>query len=160
MAWLKVPAECEHRRPGESAFGLPCVSIAKSARANTPPPAGDRPELLDAVGADADIPVVEVGGGVTVAGDQADLVADPEPVGGGRNGKAAVLVGGAFDPALVESGRLGRRSGPSERTRNPARRIDQCAFEQPLPPLRARPLVRARCEGPVAGRSPTGALYR
>ena len=32
--------------------------------------------------------------------------------------------------------------------------------EQPLPPLRARPLVRARCEGPVAGRSPTGALYR
>src|ERR1700730_5450071 len=63
-------------------------------------------------------------------------------------------------PALVESGRLGGRSGPSGRTRNPARRIDQCAFEQPLPPLRARPLVRARGEGAVAGRSPTGTLYR
>src|ERR1700720_853899 len=41
------------------------------------------------------------------------------------------------------------RSGSAQRT-----------SEQPLPPLRARPLVRARCEGPVAGRSPTGTLYR
>src|ERR1700719_622636 len=65
-----------------------------------------------------------------------------------------------FDPALVESGRFGRRSGPSERTRNPTRRIDQRAFEQSLPSLRAGPLVRARCEGAVAGRSPTGTLYR
>ena len=31
---------------------------------------------------------------------------------------------------------------------------DQRAPEQPLPPLRARPLVRARCEGSVAGRKP------
>src|SRR3984893_8395478 len=61
---------------------------------------------------------------------------------------------------MVESGRLGRRSGPSERTRTPARRIDQCAFEQSLPSLRAGPLVRAGCEGAVAGRSPTGTLYR
>lgn len=65
-----------------------------------------------------------------------------------------------LDPALVESGCLGRRSGVSERTRNATRRIDQCAFEQPLPSLRSRPLVRTRGEGPVAGRSPTGALYR
>src|ERR1700737_4285835 len=42
----------------------------------------DRPELLDAVASDADIPVVEVDGRVAVAGDQADLVADVEPVGG------------------------------------------------------------------------------
>src|SRR5580704_691336 len=38
--------------------------------------------------------------------------------------------------------------------------VDQRTSEQPLPPLRTRPLVRARCEGPVAGRSPTGTLYR
>ena len=31
-----------------------------------------------------------------VAGDQPDLVAEPEPVGGGRDGEAAVLVRGAF----------------------------------------------------------------
>src|SRR5215472_14772477 len=37
---------------------------------------------------------------------------------------------------------------------------DQCALEQSLPSLRAGPLVRARCEGAVAGRSPTGTLYR
>jgi hypothetical protein len=40
---------------------------------------GDRAELLDAVVADADIPVVEVDGRVAMAGDQADLVAEPEP---------------------------------------------------------------------------------
>src|SRR6266446_4896642 len=55
---------------------------------------GDRPELLDAVAADADIPVVEVDGRVAMAGDQADLVAEPEPVGVGRDGEPAVLVGG------------------------------------------------------------------
>jgi hypothetical protein len=33
-------------------------------------------ELLDAVAADADIPVVEVDGRVAVAGDEADLVAE------------------------------------------------------------------------------------
>src|ERR1700731_323491 len=38
--------------------------------------------------------------------------------------------------------------------------VDQRAFEQSLPSLRAGPLVRARCEGAVAGRSPTGTLYR
>ena len=45
-------------------------------------PGRDRPELLDAVAADADIPVVEVDGRVAVAGDEADLVAEPEAVGG------------------------------------------------------------------------------
>ena len=43
---------------------------------------GDRPELLDAVAADADVPVVEVDGGVAMAGDEAGLVADLETVGG------------------------------------------------------------------------------
>src|SRR5690242_8701254 len=45
---------------------------------------GDRPDLLDAVAADTDTPVVEVDGRVAVAGDQPDVVAEPEPVGGGR----------------------------------------------------------------------------
>jgi transposase len=65
-----------------------------------------------------------------------------------------------FDPALAESGRVGRWKGASERRRDTARRIDQRAVEQPLSPLCARPLVRARGEEPVAGRSPTGALRR
>jgi len=57
---------------------------------------GDRPELLDAVAADADIPVVEVDGRVAMAGDQADLVAEPEAVGGARDREPPVLVAGAF----------------------------------------------------------------
>jgi hypothetical protein len=56
----------------------------------------DRPELLDAAAADADIPVVEVDGRVAMAGDQPDLVAEPEPIGGGRDREPAVLVGGAL----------------------------------------------------------------
>src|SRR6266446_365982 len=55
-------------------------------------PRGDWPELLHAVVADADVPVVEVDGRVAVAGDQADLVADHEAVGGGGDGEPAVLV--------------------------------------------------------------------
>jgi hypothetical protein len=46
---------------------------------------GDRPELLDAVVADADIPVVEVDGRIAVARDEPDLVAERKPVGGGRD---------------------------------------------------------------------------
>jgi hypothetical protein len=46
--------------------------------------------------ADADIPVVEVDGRVAMAGDEADLVADLEAVGGARDAEAAVLVGGAL----------------------------------------------------------------
>jgi hypothetical protein len=57
---------------------------------------GDWPELLDAVAADADVPVVEVDGRVAMAGDEADLVADLEAVGGARDAEAAVLVGGAL----------------------------------------------------------------
>jgi hypothetical protein len=57
---------------------------------------GDRPELPDAVSADADITVVEVDRGVAVAGDEADLVAYLEPVGGAGDAEAAVLVGGAL----------------------------------------------------------------
>src|ERR1700730_1406961 len=61
-----------------------------------PAACGDRPELLDAVGADADIPVVEVDGRVAMAGDQADLVAEREPGGGGGDGEPSVLVRGAL----------------------------------------------------------------
>src|SRR5437870_10720713 len=57
---------------------------------------GDRPELLDTIGADADVPIVEVDCRVAMAGDQAELVADLEAVGGARDGEAAVLVGGAL----------------------------------------------------------------
>src|SRR5260370_16048303 len=57
-----------------------------SCRSINRPAGGDRPDLLDAVGADADIPVVEVDGRVAVAGDQPDLVAEREAVGGGRDG--------------------------------------------------------------------------
>ena len=57
---------------------------------------GDWPELLDAIAADADIPVVEIDGRVAVAGDEAHLVADVEPVRRARNTEPAVLVGGAL----------------------------------------------------------------
>src|SRR5271170_7009940 len=60
------------------------------------PPRGDRPELFDAVAADGDVPVVEVDGRVAMAGDEADLVADLQAVGGAGDAEAAVLVGGAF----------------------------------------------------------------
>ena len=55
-----------------------------------------RPELLDAVAADADVPVVEVDGGVAVAGDDAQLVADVDPIRRPRDAEPAVLVGGAL----------------------------------------------------------------
>ena len=59
-------------------------------------------DLLDAVAAHADIPVVGVDGRVAVAGDQPDLIAEPEPIGDGRDGEPAVLV----RRALVGRGRL------------------------------------------------------
>jgi hypothetical protein len=59
-------------------------------------PGSDWPELFDAVGADADISVVEVDGRVAMAGDEADLVADLEAVGRARNAEPSVLVGGAL----------------------------------------------------------------
>src|ERR1700730_17061519 len=60
------------------------------------PTGGDWPELLDAVAADADVPVVEVDGRVALAADEPDLVAESEAVGGARDAEAAVLVGGAL----------------------------------------------------------------
>src|SRR5207248_8551379 len=59
-------------------------------------PRRDWPELLDAVAADADIPVVKVDRRVAMAGDEADLVAEAEAVGGAGDAEAAVLVGGAL----------------------------------------------------------------
>ncbi len=67
---------------------------------------GDRPELFDAVGTDADIPVVEVDGRVAVAGDEADLVAEPEAVGGGRGGCARRRRARGSRRAGIESQRL------------------------------------------------------
>ena len=52
--------------------------------------------MLNAGAAHTDIPVVEVDGRVAIAGDQPDLVAEPEPVGGGRDGEPPVLVRGAL----------------------------------------------------------------
>ena len=52
--------------------------------------------MLDAVAADADIPIVEVDGRVAMAGHEADLVAEPEAIGGAGDAPAAVLVGGAL----------------------------------------------------------------
>src|SRR5262249_10060197 len=82
-------------QPAKSMLATEAASIHR-------PPCGDRPELLDAVGADADLPGVQVDGRVAVAGDEADLVAEREAVGGGRDREAAVLVGGA----LVGGGRF------------------------------------------------------
>ena len=77
----------------ESGLGqIPTKSFTSIHR----PPCGDRPDLLDAVATHADIPVVEIDGRVAVAGDQSDLVAEPEPIGGGRDGEPAVLVRGAL----------------------------------------------------------------
>jgi hypothetical protein len=77
------------------------------------PHRGDWPELFDAVGADADVPVVEVDSGVAMAWDEADLVAEPEAVGGARDAEAAVLVGGAFVGGggfVADEGRSRRRA--------------------------------------------------
>src|SRR5882724_10945364 len=79
-------------RPSNASWARALASATSTHGA----PGGDRPELLDAVGADADVPVVEVDGRVAVAGAQADLVAEPQPVGGRRDSEAAVLVGGAL----------------------------------------------------------------
>jgi hypothetical protein len=82
-------------------------------------PRGDRPELFDAVAADGDVPVVKVDGRVAVAGDQADLVAQSEAVGGTRDAEPAVLVGGApvGGDGLVADERRARGEGeaPSRR---------------------------------------------
>src|SRR6516164_2778778 len=89
-------------------YGQPRASIYR-------PPGGDRPDLLDAVAAHTDIPVVKVDGRVAVARDQPDLVAEPEPVGGGRDGEPAVLVGGALvgRGGLVADQRRARIEGQS-----------------------------------------------
>src|SRR6516162_4422589 len=80
------------------AFGRSLITIGFFGRGLSihRPPRRDRPELLDAAAADADIPVVEIDGRVAMAGDQADLVAEPKPVGGRRNREPAVLVGGSL----------------------------------------------------------------
>src|SRR5437868_15179148 len=76
------------------------------------PPRGDRPELFDAVGADGDVPIVEVDGRVAVAGDEADLVAEAEAVGGAGDAEAAVLVGGAL---VGGGGSSHTRGGPESK---------------------------------------------
>src|SRR5271166_2530684 len=104
---------------------------------------GNRPELLDAVAADADIPVVEVDGRVAVAGDQPDLVAEPEPVGGGGDGKPSMLVGGA----LVGRGGL---VADERRPRIEGERLEPGVDDRPVlgrPAHHRRPDEETRLEG-------------
>jgi len=85
-------------------------------------PRGNRPELFDAVAADADVPVIKVDGRVAMAGHQAELVADVKPVGGAGDGEAPVLVGSA----LVGGGGFVPDTGRAEskaRAFNPASTI-------------------------------------
>jgi hypothetical protein len=60
------------RRPA-SGITRECASVHRAA-------GGDRPDLLDAIAAYTDIPVVKVDGRVAMAGNQPDLVADVETV--------------------------------------------------------------------------------
>src|SRR6516164_3507051 len=76
-----------------------CIELRSVHR----PSCGNRPELFDAAGADGDVPVVEVDGGVAMAGDEADLVAEAEAVDG---------AGDASRPSPS-----GRRASPHEPTR-------------------------------------------
>src|ERR1700738_1777472 len=90
---LRTPAGAEGRGNEYQGERLPKkhsewdVAIASINRAA----GGDGPELLDAVAADADVPGVEVVGRVAMAGDEADLVAELETVGGARDAEAGVL---------------------------------------------------------------------
>src|SRR3546814_7157528 len=57
----------------------------------------DRPQRLDPIAADADIPIVEVDRGIAVPRDQPELVADPEAavIAAAAKSERAVLVGSA-----------------------------------------------------------------
>src|SRR3954452_22154256 len=73
-------------------------------------PRRNRPDALDPVAANADIPVVKVDGRVAMTGHEAHLVAELQAVSRATDRQPAVLVGGA----LVGRGRLvphGRRPG-------------------------------------------------
>ena len=54
--------------------------VARSTDSINSAAGGNRPDLLDAVAADADTPVAEADGRGAMAEDQADLVAESEPV--------------------------------------------------------------------------------
>src|ERR1700674_2565816 len=103
-----IPAECRRRTFAASTSRTSLKRRPASVRrgevaiVNKRRRGGDRPELLDPVAADSDIPVVEVDGQVAVARHEADLVADAQPVGGARDPEPAVLVGGA----LISAGGL------------------------------------------------------
>ena len=96
------------------------VAIASINRAA----GGDRPELLDAVATDGDVPVVEVDGRVAMAGDEADLVADLETVGGARDAEPSVLVGGALGGG---GGFVADERGTRVEGERPEAGIDDCA---------------------------------
>jgi hypothetical protein len=80
----------------EKSPSLACLGTTRRRTLVNRAPRGNRPELFDAVATDGDVPVVEVDGRVAMAGDEADLVADLEAVGGAGDAEAAVLVGGAL----------------------------------------------------------------
>ena len=94
---------------------------------------GDRPELLDAVAADADIPIVEVNGGIATAGDEADLVAEPEAVRGARDADSSVLVRGALVCRLESLGHeWSQWSGTSKPQAGACHLESPCAFQSSL----------------------------
>jgi hypothetical protein len=86
---------------------------------------------------------------MAVAGDEADLVAEPEAVGGGRDGEPAVLVGGALVSrgGLVADERRARIEG--ERLETGARRysVDHPYRSLGLPVRRSRHRSPARPPG-------------
>src|SRR5579875_3905625 len=89
-----LPAAPISKEGGRGSGGAACggaVSRLVSAAAG-----GNRPQRLDAIAADADIPVVKIDGRVAMPRQQPDLVADPEPVGGGGDRDPAMFVRGAL----------------------------------------------------------------
>ena len=98
---LEISGDLRYHRRGTN----PRASINRT-------PCGNRRELLDAVAADADVPVVEVDGGIAMAGDEADLVADLEAVGGALDAEAAVLVGSAL---VGRGGLVADQGGPESK---------------------------------------------
>jgi hypothetical protein len=93
--------------------------------------------------------MVGVDGRVAVAGDQLDLVAGPEPVGGSRNREPAVLVGGE----LVGRGRL---AADERRPRIEGERLQPGIDDGAVLGRTAhhrRPHIKARLEG--LGRAPS-----
>ena len=114
---------------------------------------GDEPERVDAAGADADIPVVEVDGRVAMAGHEAALVAEPEPVGGAGDAEPAGLVAderfrtrGAGDGRAVDAVARQQVAGPAGLARGMRDRLAALLIARGgRNRARPSPAVRALC---------------